>query len=412
MKPIRVCCFCERWESGGIESFLCNMLLHMHLSKLEVDIVAAQIQDSIFTQPLRDQGIRFYELSGQQNCVLENHRMFRELLRREKYDVVHLNIFHGLSLYYAHLAKQEHVPIRVAHSHNTALRQSRTRALKQMVHRVSRALFTRCVTDLWACSGPAAKFMFPDRELEQRGFRFIPNGIDTDRFRFDAEVREKVRTELGVQGKYVVGSIGRLCYQKNQSFLLDVFAEVLQQRPDSVLLLVGEGPDRLALEEKAKRLGVVGSVIFHGMSDRVERLLWAMDAFVMPSRFEGLPVTGVEAQASGTSCLFSGALTRKCKIEENTKFLSLSAPAAEWADSILKETGYENRAKCASDVRQAGFDVVDVAGQIERFYLRAESYGRAKDFCYCAGLSGRAVPPEVLGQCRQPDVPQSGDHSG
>ncbi len=336
MKPVRVCCFCERWESGGIESFLCNVLLHMDFSKLEVDIVAAQIQDSVFTQPLKDQGIRFYELSGRQNRVVENHRLFRKLLAERRYDVVHLNIFHGLSLRYGRIARRAGVPVRIAHSHNTALRKSQTRPLKLLVHRVSRALFTRCATDLWACSRPAAEFMFPRRELKSRAYRFIPNGIDTNRFRFDAEVREKVRKDIGVQDKYVIGNIGRLCYQKNQSFLLDIFAEVLRRKPDSVLLLVGEGPDRPVLEEKAQRLGVAEKVIFYGTSDRVERLLWAMDIFVMPSRFEGLPVTGVEAQASGVPCLFSDAVTEECRIGSQTMFLSIKADPTYWAEALLK----------------------------------------------------------------------------
>ncbi len=386
MKPVRVCCFCERWESGGIESFLCNVLLHMDLTGLEVDIVAAQMQDSVFTRPLKDRGVRFYELSGRQNRVPENHRLFRKLLEERRYDVVHLHIFHGLSLWYGRLARRAGVPVRIAHSHNTALRKSRTRPLKLLVHHISRKLFTRCATDLWACSGSAAEFMFPDNALKSRGFQFIPNGIDTDRFRFDADVREKVRGELGVRDKYVIGNIGRLCYQKNQSFLLDIFAEVLRRKPESVLLLTGEGPDRPALEEKAKRLGIAGSVIFYGTSDRVEQLLWAMDVFVMPSRFEGLPVTGVEAQASGVPCLFSDAITEDCRIAETVKLLSLSAPAAEWADFALQGNSCGNRAGGASVVRQAGFDVEDVAGETERFYLRAESYGRAKDFGYCAGL--------------------------
>ena len=386
MKPVRVCCFCERWESGGIESFLCNVLLHMDLSAMEVDIVAAQLRESVFTESLKARGVRFYELSGRQNRVPENHRLFRKLLAERQYDVVHLHIFHGLSLWYGSLAKQTGVPVRIAHGHNTALRKSKTRPLKLLVHYISRKLFTRCATDLWACSRAAAEFMFPDSALKSKGFQFIPNGIDTNRFRFDADVREKVRTELGVQGKYVVGNIGRLCYQKNQDFLLDVFYEVLKRRPESILLLVGEGPDRFALEEKTRGLEIAGNVIFYGTSDRVERLLWAMDVFVMPSRFEGLPVTGVEAQASGLPCLFSDIITEESRASSNSRFFPLSAPAAEWAGAVLQVGSCGDRTAGISEVQEAGFDAADVAQRIEQFYLRAERYGRAKDFGYCSSL--------------------------
>lgn len=121
---------CESWESGGIESFLHNILLRMDLTGLEVDIVAAQLKDSVFTQALREHGVRFRELSGSQRNLPENHRRFAALLWERRYDVVHLNIFQGMSLYYAHLAKRAGVPVRIAHSHNTDLRQSLTRPLK------------------------------------------------------------------------------------------------------------------------------------------------------------------------------------------------------------------------------------------------------------------------------------------
>lgn len=228
------------------------------------------------------------------------------------------------------------VPVRIAHSHNTALRKSRTRPVKLLVHQAAKEVFAGSATDLWACSRQAAQFMFPSRVLKGKGFQFIPNGIDTDRFRFNAAVREKVRKELGVQGQYVMGHIGRLCYQKNQDFLLDVFYEVMKRRPESILLLVGEGPDRSALEEKAGRLGIADNVIFYGTSDRVERLLWAMDVFVMPSRFEGLPVTAVEAQASGLPCLFSKEITEECRLSHGTIFLSMKGGPVYWAEILLK----------------------------------------------------------------------------
>lgn len=247
MKSVKVCCFCEKWESGGIESFLFNVLLHINLQAVQVDIVTAELAESIFTQLLKEHGIRFFELSGSQRNVRENHRIFKGLLQQEKYNIVHLNIFHGLSLYYARLAQEAGVPVRIAHSHNTALRKSLTIPLKLAIHALAKSWYTKNATDLWACSQAAAEFLFSTRELLQKEFQFIPNGIDTARFRFDPAIREAVRAELGLAGEFVVGNVGRLCYQKNQSFLLDVFAEILRQKPESRLLLVGEGEDKPAL---------------------------------------------------------------------------------------------------------------------------------------------------------------------
>lgn len=412
LEKVRVCCFCERWESGGIESFLCNVLCHMDLSNLEVDIVAAQMGDSLFTAPLAAYGIRFYELSGRQNGVFENHRLFRKLLEERRYDVIHLNVFHGLSLYYGYLACQTKIPVRIAHSHNSELRKSRTRPLKLLVHHISKELFSPSMTDLWACSGIAAGFLFSKKALERKEFCFIPNGIDVGRFRFNADIRGKVQEELGIRNKYVIGNIGRLCYQKNQEFLLEIFAEILRRRPESCLLLVGVGEAEPMLREKAEKLGVARASIFYGISARVEQLMWAMDVFVMPSRFEGLPVTGVEAQASGLPCVFSDAVTRECRICESARFKSLSEPAEVWAEEILHLGNCGNREDAASAVQQAGFGIGDVALHIKNSYLRAESYGQSEDLSDHSDLSSGAVSLQVCGERSGADLSQPGNHSG
>ncbi len=371
----KVCLFCERWASGGIESFLSNVLQHMDLSKFEVDIVAAELCDSVFTRPLENLGVHFEELSGDQRALGRNHRQFWKLLNRCRYDVVHVNAFQALSLFYLWQAKEAGVPVRIAHSHNTALRESPTKAVKLALHRWARARYVGEATDLWACSSAAAEFLFPRAELARRGFQFIPNGIDATRFRFDRMERERVRKELGLDRKLVVGNVGRLCDQKNQEFLLDVFGELHSHRPESVLLLVGEGEDRPKLEEKAKTLGLKDCVIFYGAAERVERFYWSMDVFVLPSRFEGLPVTGVEAQAAGLPCLFSDAVTRECQIGKRTWFLPLSAPSERWAEIALQAGETADRSESAAALHDAGFDIADVACRIEDFYLRADAHG-------------------------------------
>lgn len=373
MKPVRVCCFCERWESGGIESFLCNVLLHMDLSDVEVDIVAAQMRDSVFTEPLKSSGVRFYELSGRQNRVSENHRLFRKILAKRQYDVVHLHIFHGLSLWYGSLAMRAGVPVRIAHSHNTALRKSRTRPIKLLVHQAAKEVFAGSMTDLWACSRQAAQFMFPNRVLKCKGFQFIPNGIDTDRFRFEADVREKVRTELGVQGRYVVGNIGRLCDQKNQNFLLEVFQILVQRKPESRLLLVGEGERRVDLEEKAKQLNVEKNVVFYGVSDHVERLLWAMDVLVFPSLFEGLGIAAVEAQAAGLPVIVSEFIPEEAHVTKDFQLVTLSNGAIGWAEAIGASCGQMiDRMTGADAVRRSGFDITDTVRRISTLYKQQE----------------------------------------
>ncbi len=359
-----MCCFCESWASGGIESFLCNVLTRLDREALEVDIVAAQLEGSVFTEKLTARGVRFYELSGSMRDVLENHRRFRTLLRERRYGVLHLNAFQGLSLAYLRIAREEGVPVRIAHSHNTALRRSLTRPAKLAVHRWARDRYTRDATALWACSGDAAAFLYSARELASRGFRFIPNGIDVARFRSGPGVRRTARQELGLDEKFVIGHVGRLCFQKNQSFLLDVLAELLERRPESVLLLAGEGEDRPMLERKARELGIADSVLFYGVSEHIEQLYWSMDVFVFPSLFEGFGIAVIEARAAGLPVICSEHVPREACAAGCT---TLPLDAGVWAENIAKGPGRSS--KGAETVAEAGFDIRTVAGMIADSYL-------------------------------------------
>ena len=368
--PRRVCCFCERWESGGIESFLCNILTRMDLSQMQVDIVAASLGQSVFTDRLRERGVGFYELSGSLRKMGKNHKLFRRLLKERQYDVLHVNAFQGLSLAYLDIARQEGVPIRIAHSHNTALRKSLARPAKLWLHNRGKNKYTPAATHLWACSAPAAQFLFSEKLWQT--FRWIPNGVETDRFRYQEDARCEVRAQLGLEDALVVGNVGRLCYQKNQDFLLDVFAHFHTRRPDSRLLLVGEGEDREALEEKVKALGLEKAVIFYGTSNQVERLLWAMDLLAFPSRFEGLSVAAVEAQAAGLPILASDSVPGETKVLPLYTALPLEAGAQVWSDRLEELAHIEtDRPASAEAVKAAGFEVSEIAGDIQRFWMGA-----------------------------------------
>lgn len=368
-RKIKVCCFCEIWESGGIESFLYNVITHMDRSMLEIDLVAARLGESIFTKPLQELGVHFYQLSGSTRKIFEDLRIFQKILAERHYDVVHLNAYQGLSLAYLRLARKRGVPKRIAHSHNTALRKSITQPLKMILHRWARKRYVEEATTLWACSKLAAEYLFPESEITKRSYIFIPNGVDMQRFCFDVDTRKKLREKLGFDGKFVIGNVGRLCQQKNQDFLLDVFYEVLKHKTTAVLILVGEGPQRPMLEEKTKQLGIADRVMFYGTTAQVEQLYWVMDVFVMPSQFEGLPVTGVEAQAAGLPCLFSKNITEECAISDKAVFLDLKAGLECWAEKLLKMDKASD-ARNADDVMNSSFDIQVVAEKIRREWTK------------------------------------------
>ena len=365
----RICCFCECWESGGIESFLTNVLAHLDLETMEVDIVAADLRESVFTDCLLSLGVHFYELSGNQRNLLGNWRLFFQLLLERDYDVVYVNAFHGLSLCYMLLAKMAGVPVRIAHSHNTNLRSSRSKWIKMVIHNLSKKLFLCAATELWACSIPAAEFLFTKNCMAKRPFQIMLNGIDICRFRFDQEKRDKTRAELGIKDEFVIGNVGRLCYQKNQIFLLRVMAEVLPRRPGCKLLLVGEGKDGVMLKTMARQLKIEDSVIFYGVSNEIEKLFCAMDVFAFPSRFEGLGIVAVEAQTCGLPVLCSTNVPREARPTESVLELELEVPV--WVQYLSTMKAKRDK-ELFRQVKCAGYDITDVAVRIQRAFCGEE----------------------------------------
>ena len=357
----RICCFCETWASGGIESFLTNVLLHMDRSDLEVDIVVAQIMESPFTSRLKEQGLTIHQLSGSKKRWISNCILFWKLLKTNQYDVVHLNVFQGFQLVYLQLAKWAGVPVRIAHSHGSDLRKSPLRWCKLLLHKLGKTCFGGAATQRWACSQQAAEFLFGEADAET-----IPNGIDVERYRFRAADRKRVREELGVTGKLVIGSVGRLQFDKNQSFLLDVLARMLPKRPDAVLLLVGDGPARQRLQDKAKKLGIAQSLIFYGVSDRVEELLWAMDIFAFPSLSEGFGLVAVEAQATGLPVICSEYIPEEVNL--TPYFVRLPLASGAWARALV-QTETISREDGPELVRRAGFSLSDVSDRVRARYL-------------------------------------------
>ena len=335
----------------------------------KVDIVAAEICPSVFTETLANNGIRFIELSGNQKLFIFNWILFRRLLKKTHYDSVHLNLFHGMSLHYARIAKQEGVPIRIAHSHNSELRKSFFRPFKLVLHRIFVRTDLSCATHLWACSEAAADFLFYPAVFHGRGIQIIPNGIDTERFRFRSDIRIQKRDDMGLSEKFIIGHVGRMCYQKNQSFLLDIMA--VMHRTDAVLLLVGTGEDLDELKSKANDLGISDRVIFYGSSKMVEELLWAMDVFVLPSKFEGLPVTLVEAQSAGLYCIVSDKVSKESDLTDIVCFIPCDDPL-EWVDALESVRFNEERSAYAGVVRSAGFDIADISSMILNHYCRFE----------------------------------------
>ena len=309
MRPTRVLCLSEKWESGGIEAFLTGLYEAMDLTNMAIDIMTCQYTPGIYDERLQACGLKVRVLSGSIKRWRANLALFTDLLHATSYDVVHLNLYEGMALLFARAAKQAGVPRVIVHSHNTDLHPGLLRVPKLAIHRACVETLG-CYADLrWAPSQAAAAFLFGGRP-----WTLIRNGIDLKRFAFDPVVRAAMRAQLGAdENTRVIGCVGRLCAQKNQTFLLRVLA---QMPANTMLVLAGEGEDEKTLQDQAVSLGIAGRVRLCGTLPDVAPLYSALDVLAMPSLFEGLGIVAVEAQAVGLPVVVSPAVPPEARVEE------------------------------------------------------------------------------------------------
>ena len=230
-------------------------------------------------------------------------------------------------------------------------------------------LLKKYATDYFACSKLAGEWLFGKENVENGKVKIIHNAVDYQKFKMNEEVRNSIRKELNIEDKLVIGHVGRFTNQKNHTFLIDIFNEIHKKNSNSVLMLVGIGEKEDEIKEKVKKLEIEQNVLFMGFQDNVNELMWAMDVFLMPSLYEGLPVVGVEAQATGMPCFMSkDVVTDEVKITEGVKFISLNETAEKWAEEILNSD--LERKDTRDDLKKAGYFIDDMAGELADFYKK------------------------------------------
>lgn len=364
-EPVRIAQVIGKLSAGGVESVVYNYYRHMDHTKVQFDFFVDADSACPPRQELTGMGARYFVVPPYQKLPQHVGALIR-LFRENRYNIVHshMNTLAVFSLFAAWVAG---VPVRICHSHSTAGRgEGGKNALKYLLRPFAK-LFA---TNLCACSEYAGRWLFGRRAVKQGAVTVFQNAIELDRFGFDPAVRAEVRKELDLEGGFVVGHVGRFCFQKNHEFLIEIFAAVRKRRPDAILLLVGDGGLLDGVRDRVLRLGLKNAVRFLGVREDVGRLYQAMDVFVLPSRYEGLPVVGVEAQAAGLPCLVSDCVTQETRLTENFTFLPLAAGAERWAREIVSAGG-KGRKDASKELREAGFDIARRASSLQEYYESA-----------------------------------------
>lgn len=328
-------------ETSGIDRYLLRMLENLWGESLEIDFLTLHKTQEMETK-LAPYHSRLYQISSLKHPIRQ-YRETKRILKEGKYDAVYLNFSVAINSVGAWAAKGAKTPKVILHSHSSYVDEEKrlVRWICIVLHSCMR-LFLGCLgTDFVACSQKAGEWMFTQKVRQSDRYQVIHNTVNVDRFLYDEEVRKEVRKQLGVEDKLVIGHVGHYCYAKNNFFLLDIMKEVCQRRSDAVLLAVGTGEDWEAVKEKAKQMGLADRILFLGVRHDVNRLMQAMDIFVLPSRFEGQPIVALEAQIAGLKVILSDRLTRESALGEACVWESIDHGGQRWADRILESWPYE-----------------------------------------------------------------------
>ena len=328
---------------GGVYSLVRNVILSRP-EGVKMDIACIEpFEKQEHIDELAQYGCDVHYVGANVNKIKKQFAIVRNLttvMKAGGYDAVHI---HGDVAYKlltcAIAARKAGVKKIILHSHASGT-DGNHREVKKALHMASRRLLKYLGTEYVSCSDLAADWMFPN--VRKKRITIIHNGVDLDRFHFNEAVRKETRKQWNLCGKFVLGHVGRFEYQKNHEYLVEVFRAVKEREPNAVLFLVGEGSLKEDIQKKVAEYGLADSVIFAGLSSEVEKLFWAMDVFVLPSHFEGLPIVGVEAQATGLPVVFSDRITKEAKLTHAVTYLPIGeGDIPSWADTICAWERYE-----------------------------------------------------------------------
>lgn len=355
-------------DAGGVSSVVLNYYTHMDRNRFHFDIALLTETVGQNAKALQNLGAKLYYIPPKHLGIKAHTDALTALLKDHHYDAIHV---HGADTAYVSLrvAKQCGVKKRIAHSHSAA----ENKTLNQRLRLVASALLNPLyATDLLACGRLAGERCYGKFNTKRKNFHILPNAIDTERFAFNPSVREEMRRELGVEDAFVLGMVGRLSYQKYYNFALRVLEKLHETLPNAVLLILGVGEEQQQIEAYIAKHKMGDYVKLLGRHAEVEKYYQAFDMFMLTSRFEGFPVAGIEAMASGLPILLSDAITDELSFGDDIYYLPLSdvEPWVETISELYLKSDPALRTNRQRRVRENGFEIRDAAKKLEEIYMR------------------------------------------
>ena len=372
-QPVRILHILGNTQLGGAESRIMDLYRHMDRSVVQFDFVVHSKEEGYFNEEIRKLGGRIFRVPRFRVLNYFSYcRAWKKLLQEHR-DADGRSEFHMIqghmtstAAIYLPIARKCGIETTIAHARSAGV----DKGLKGILTRFLRRNLSKKADYLFTCSELAGISVFGKKAVEQGRTRFLPNAIDCQKFAPDPLVREKIRRELGIENCYVIGHVGRFHYAKNHEYLLRVFAELVKRKTrDYVLLLLGEGSGMEDIRILSRELGIGDKVYFLGNKSNVNDYYQAMDYFVYPSRFEGMPGTIVEAQTAGLRCLMSDTICKEVIATELVTTRSISEDPGLWADEIEQHLQYQ-RSSRVDEMKELGFDVHGQAVLMTDFYTK------------------------------------------
>lgn len=369
-KPVKVLQIGMTDNIGGMETYLMAQYRKLNRERVRYDFLNITGESQIvFSDEIECNGDSIYGVPSRHKSPLGHYWGVLKLLyqKRHEYKYIVLNTCSLNYVFPLFVAALIGIPHRVIHSHNSGdeIAESLPRKCLKCLNAF---LLKLSATDYWACSKLAGKWMFG-----KHPFQIIHNAIDTPKFIFNPAIRNRVRKELRIEDKFVVGTVARFSPQKNHEFLIDIFKEIAAKREDAVLMLVGDAAgfqDRLEMiKQKVRAYHLEDKVMFLGMRKDTNELYQAMDCHILPSKFEGLCITAIEAQAAGLPCICSDVFSPETSITNLFKTISLDVPPKEWSNYIITHSVAVQR-NMYSEIVAAGYDAATEIKKVENFYRR------------------------------------------
>ncbi len=356
---IRVLHIIGSLERAGVETFVMNLYRTIDRNKVQFDFaIYNKPTENSYAKEVSDLGGKIFLIPSKEKSIVKCFLTITNIVKNNEYDIVWRHTsscIGGMDLFAAFRGGAKK---RILHSHS-----SRRFGVEKYIHFFLRPFCKAISTQNVACGQNAGKWMFGNANYE-----IMPNGIDTQRFKYSDSVRKEYRRELGIENKTVIGSVGRFEEVKNYKFLIEVFNNWVKNRTDSVLIMVGTGTQEDDCKKLAEKYGIADKILFLGTRSDVAQILQAIDVFVMTSIYEGFPVILIEAQASGLPCVISGSVSRETDLIGTATYVSLQAGIEKWCEAIDSNLG--TRIRNGDEILiERGYDIAQITKRVEKIIL-------------------------------------------